>query len=89
MPQLTDLPGVSKKVVDCSFFRTINQCFNGLRKFNAVTAAGDNGAINVWRDDAGKYRVAFYRRLCTVASETFDSQKQVRIWLQQWMPFMN
>ena len=86
MPKLTDLPGVSDKEVECGFFQTISGCQTVLRQFKAATAAGDKGAINVWVDDDGRYRVAFCRRLIVVNTRNFATLAEVRVWLKKFMP---
>jgi len=47
----------------------------------AATSAADHGAINVWRDDAGKYRCHRMVFLAVKDSHEFDTLAQVRAWL--------
>lgn len=51
------------------------------------TSAGDNGAINVWKDDAGIIRGKLMRYCVTVEKRTFanyvDAEKCVSDWLER------
>lgn len=55
----------------------------------AVTAAGDTGAVNVWRDDAGKWRADMQRRMHCLSKTTVEALTDLRPWLEEWWPQMH
>lgn len=88
MPQLVGLEGVRKKSLDARFFHKPSQASRLLRTHRALTAASDNGAINVWIDDAGRFRAAFYRHYQTLSSWRGKKKTRLTEWLNIWMPKM-
>jgi len=88
MPQLVGLEGVRKKALDARFFNKPVQASRFLRTHRALTAAGDNGAINVWIDDAGRYRATFYRHYATLSTWRGKQKTRLTEWLKAWMPKM-
>lgn len=89
MPQLVGLEGVRKKALDARFFSKPTQASRLLRTHRALTAASDNGAINVWIDDAGRYRAAFYRRYQALSEWRGKQKTRLTKWLKVWMPKMD
>jgi hypothetical protein len=85
MGELIGLPGVKGGIRVCEYFRSISGCRRILRDGLAATAAADNGAINVWRDDEGSYRCEAYRYKLTIAAESFSSFAKVADWLKVWL----
>lgn len=86
MYTLTSLPGVSGKDLEAPFFRSVTAAMDGIKHHRAVTSAGDQGAINVWIDDDGKYRCAFMVRSTTDNSIVVSTEREVRTWLKEWFP---
>jgi hypothetical protein len=51
---LTGLEGISKETIDADFIDKASQIKTSVfNEGRAFTSAGDNGAINIWRDDEG------------------------------------
>ncbi len=71
------------------FARSISGVMTILRKGRVCSSAGDNGAVTVWRDDAGFYRCDFSRWGRTINCQTVASKAAVRRWLADWMPKMD
>jgi hypothetical protein len=67
VPHLVGLPGVRKKKIDCVFFQKPSQASRLLRNNRGLISASDNGSINVWIDDDGRYRANFCRHLVILA----------------------
>lgn len=86
--KLVDVPGVSGGEVKAYAAKSPNDALFFITDSKAVTAAGDNGALNVWRDDSGQWRCEFHRRLCTINSITTKSVRRVMAWMREWWPRM-
>lgn len=52
----------------------------GLRKFRIVSAAGDYGAVNLYKDDSGKYRGERCEFMRTAESRIFETKKAALPW---------
>lgn len=65
---------------------TVNGFDEGLREHRIVSAAGDNGAINVWRDDDGFFRAEAFRYMVTQDSKRFGAKKLALAWVRDWLP---
>lgn len=72
--------------VEAAPFESLTEGLRLFRSHAAITAAGDNGAINVWRDHAGRYRVSHYRYLALIDGRVLSTLKQVREWLKTHLP---
>lgn len=59
---------------------------NALKKAKACSTASDEGAITVWRDDAGLYHCDRSRYMRTRAEGVFHSTDEVRVWLLRELP---
>lgn len=53
-----------------------------------ISSAGDDGALDVYRQRNGVLRGRFHRYMVTQNDETFKSLKEVRAWLTIWWPKM-
>jgi len=73
------------EIRECKIFRSPTACLNILRQGFAATAADDNGALNVWADNDGKYRVEAQRHYSTLDSRIYSTQLQLRRWLKRWL----
>lgn len=85
--RLVGLPGTTG---DVSGVRvgSVTAAVRELRAGEAVFAAGDDGAITVWKDDAGMLRCEFSRRMWTVDAKSFKYLAAVHQWLKDWWPKM-
>jgi hypothetical protein len=85
---LTGLPGVSQKSIEAGGFRTVEGAMRVIRDNRAGTAAGHNGAINIWIDDAGNFRGAFMQ--FAIIKDWFEGTTKIglRQWLKTWIPKM-
>lgn len=86
--ELRGLSGVKRKSLEAQIFRRPDQASRLLRTNRAITAADSNGAVNVWRDDAGLYRAEFYQHCVTKASWRGKQKTRLTEWLKTWMPKM-
>jgi hypothetical protein len=81
---LRDLPGTSKDVGGRVFW-TPRQAEALLRRGLAATAAGPDGAINIWRDSEGKLRghLMDYREV--LEEKTFKSPSEAGLLCGRWL----
>ncbi len=86
MPQLVGLDGTDGKAQEAGMFFSVSGAFRVLRQGLAATTAADNGAINVYVDDANKYRCEVMRYMVSIDARQFTTQEQVRGWLTKWLP---
>ncbi len=83
MPALTGLPGTSGSV-PVVFFKSAAECIRIMRnRSDAACAAGDNGAINVWRDKDGNLRAHVQRHQRTIDEAEFGKKGYNR--LSKWL----
>lgn len=82
MPALVGLPGTDGREIECRMVRTVTAAIRSLRCGVPATLAADNGAINVWRDDARILRGErhFYRSVRE--SKQFSSLAELGRWLK-------
>ena len=71
---------------ECLFFGSFTQAMRIIRSGYIATTAGDNGAMNAWRDDDGVLRAYFCRRMITIEDRTFKTVKEFRGWMKIWLP---
>jgi hypothetical protein len=86
MPELRGLPGVKRPAVLARYASSRTDAVRQLRTCRAVTAAGDCGALNVWRDDKGKIRASFHRYLATIDEVSDLTRGGLILWLRTWWP---
>lgn len=82
---LRDVPGV-KGAMAVQHVGSISEALKRIQRRRAVTTAGDNGAINVWRDDKRVLRSQFMRYRVTLNSAEHADLESLRVWLEQWWP---
>lgn len=83
---LTGLKGVSKKETKAIFIKKPSQIIKAvLDKGMAFTSAGDNGAINIWKDDSGNIQCEAMRWLNSIDKQTFTNIKSVKVWADKWL----
>ncbi|WP_257835048.1 hypothetical protein [Burkholderia glumae] len=86
MGSLVSLPGVVGKIDNVPFCRSPAHAMRLLQQHRACTAAGDHGAVSIWRTDDGKWNCLFSRRHVDIEHATFHFKKDVRAWLNSWHP---
>jgi len=87
---LTNLPGRPRET-KTAWFRSITKAFEGLRLFDAVTTADNNGAITIWkRHTKGGTKLVYEcvrQRYCVAqCNGQFYTLKEVRAWLKVQFP---
>lgn len=85
---LTGLEGVRRKSVRSVAVYSVSEAIDFLRDGRVITASGDDGAINVWKLDNGKWRCEFCRYRSTVASNDYQYLAAVAQWLKDQWPNM-
>lgn len=89
MGRFVNLAGVEGGVIEGDqgrFVGTVSQAMKALREVRLCSAAGDHGAVTVWRDDAGLFRCDFSRHRNTVATALWSKKVEVQAWLREWLP---
>ncbi len=86
MATLTGLDGVAASETPAAMIRSRTAGMRALMLHGAITAAGDRGAINVWRDDAGLYRCELMRFGVAHERAEWKHLAAVDSWLQEWLP---
>ncbi len=69
--------------------KSAHAVFAVLKRNHVATDAGDHGALNVYRNDAGQYHCEFMRHYFSLSKKLFTSQAKVRAWLKKWRPELN
>ena len=87
--QLEGLPGVKRDKIYAYWFKDINDIEATLELGYACTSAGNNGAINVWKDDTGMIRGELMRHLVVVEKRTFVSYAEVEKCVSDWLERIN
>ena len=78
---LEGLEGLPKKQkVKALFIRNMHHFEVRFRLYGALTAAGPNGALNIWRDDKGLFRAEFMRFCNPVACITSEDFEIIQAW---------
>lgn len=88
MGQLASLSGTDGKPRDVEFFRSITRALFLLSRDKCATTAGDNGAINIWVDDDGRYRGCRMRWMITEAETIVDTKRKLKEWLTKEIPLI-
>jgi len=86
MGSLTDLENVSQKETQACFFDEISEIKEILEMGCAATRGEYNGAINIWKDDSGKYRASVHRNLSTIDSIETPKIKAIESYVKTWIP---
>ncbi len=85
MPKLCNLEGIKKEKIDAEFFGKALEIKKILDSGKAATAADENGALNVWKDDEGFFRCTAMRFCSTINEERFADFKDVEKWAKKWL----
>jgi hypothetical protein len=83
-PTLVGLENTAK-TRECKMFQSPTACLDILRQGFAATTANDNGALNVWIDNDGKYRAEAQRYYSLLDSQIYSTQRQLKRWLKRWL----
>ena len=84
MAELRGLPGTDGKPREAIFVRSMSGVRKALARAGAATAAGDNGAINIWQDDEGQYRGELQRYMRTMDSMVVTRQADIKPYFDRW-----
>lgn len=87
--QLERLPGVKRRIIDAYCINNTSDIEPILELGYACTSAGDNGAINVWKDDAGIIRGKLMKYCVTVENRTFASYVEAEKCVSDWLERIN
>ena len=87
--KLEGLTGVKKHKIDAYWFEKVNDIEATLELGYACTSAGENGAINVWKDGAGIIRSELMRHCVTVEKRTFASYSEAEKCVGDWLERIN
>ena len=82
MPQLNGLAGVKGPVEAVYIFNT-TEGMRQFKEYRAITAAGDKGALTVWKRDDHEYGCERYSHMVVQDSATLTTLAAVRIWLRE------
>lgn len=87
MPILANLPGRPGNT-NAAFFRNPTQALKGLREFDAVVQADNNGSITVWKGHPNQlaYHCERQVRCVTRAAADLNNQRELREWLKEQIP---
>jgi len=87
--QLDGLPEVKRRKVDAYWINDTIDIEPTLELGYACTSSGNNGAINVWKDDTGMIRGELMRHLVVVEKRTFVSYEEVEKCVRDWLDRIN
>ena len=85
MPHLRGLEGTSGAEIEAEYFTKSSQIKNIIDKGLSATAADYNGAINIWKDDAGFIRCESMQWLISLEKKRFRTIKEVKVWADKWL----
>ena len=74
--QLKKIPGVEKYKVDAYWINDTSDIEPTLELGYACTSSGNNGAINIWKDDTGMIRSELMRHLVVVKKKRLSAMQK-------------
>lgn len=83
---LVDLTDARRKETRAVAATSRTDAIRWLREGYAITASGDNGALNVWKDKNGLWRCEFMRFLICQDSRSYKHIAAVDAWLAETFP---
>lgn len=86
MGYLSGLKGTDGKNIDCIFIDKGADIESVLGDGLAATTAGDNGAMNVYKDNDGNIRCEIMRYMRTIEEKVFTTTEQAVEWVDEWLP---
>lgn len=81
---IQQLPGISRDI-EAEWINSASEALAILRTGAAVTAAGDNGVLDVYKDDSGQFRCHVVRDNWTLEDRSFEQIEQVLPWVKKWL----
>lgn len=85
MGNLVGLEGIKRKQIEAVFFRSADELSSIIEEGKGATAAGDNGAINIWKDDTGFIRCEMQRYLRRMDSKIYRTISGAKRWATKWL----
>lgn len=89
MGQLQGLKGTDGRKIDCMFIESGKEIEVILQNNKAATAADNNGAINVYKDDEDNIRCEVMRYCKTLEEKTFKTFAPAIKWVDKWILKIN
>ena len=86
MGALAGLPGTNGKPRDVEFFHSISRGMILLGRDKVATTSGNEGAINIWTDDEGKYRGCRMRYMQNMSDIISPTKSKLKQWLIDELP---
>lgn len=83
--QLNRLPGIKKRNIDAYWINDTSDIEPILELGFACTCAGHNGAINVWKTDAGIIRGHLMRYCVVVEKRVFSDYPEAKKCVSDWI----
>lgn len=83
---ISGLPGLKGAFELDGLFTSVTDGIRGLRKARVKSTAGDFGAINIWVDDAGKYRGERTVHMVVRSRIECRTLGELRAWLREEFP---
>lgn len=87
--KLTGLAGTNGNDIECKFINKGKQIEAILNDGIAATSAGDNGAINIWKDDEGFIRCESMRFMISLEKAAFEKMPDAVKWANKWLKKIN
>ena len=83
---LRGLPGVKQVRTRAVFVTSVTMGMEFVREGLAITCSGDEGALNVWKDDDGTWRCERHRFKLVASEAKFKYIAAVAQWLKDNFP---
>lgn len=87
--QLQNLKGVKRKYTQATVIKKGKEIIPILTKKMACTAAGSNGALNIWITDKSELCGEFMQFCISINKETFSNVKDAVKWFSIWSEKLN
>ncbi len=85
MPQLINLPGTDGKPRETTFIDSPSEILEeALKEGLTYTSSGDNGAINIYLDDNGKFKIDQHKFRSTMDNKTLDTIQELQVVFVEW-----
>lgn len=89
MGVLRNLEGIAATEIEAVFIDKPSDITAILVAGKGATTAGDNGAINIWRDDEGYIRCQAMQWLKTVETKRYFTILGAEKWAAKWIQKIN
>ncbi len=76
------MPGVKRKTLRGPNIRSVYAANSALKKYRIISASGDNGAVNIYKDDDCKWRAVRFRYLSEQDAQTYKTKTEALAWLK-------